>query len=332
VTRLDVYDVLVAGRAVDGRGDPLTGVRVECDRPGTRTRIASGGQFVVAGVAGLVFPHLATAADSVTVRLEAPGRETFELAVPLVAGSVPPVLLGDVAIPGPAVGVAGQVRREDLSQDPIPGALIRFVTDASVPGLFPLALRIGVPGARAATTTVRATTVASAGAPVTCPAGARAGDEVLAATGIAAGTILRAGPREQYLQVRAVVGDLLLLTRPLAASLAPGATLEPVTITPTGPTRTVVRPPAAGDCLVALDADLTADTVRVTDGVTGETTDHATGARADAAGFYQIGGVRGVDAVAVKATAAGLAGAQPPTVWRPDESRPVNPLDLSVRP
>jgi hypothetical protein len=326
-----VYQALVVGRAVDVQGRAVGDLTLTCDRPNTRVRTAGGGQFVVAGDGALVFPNLANAADTVRVVLSAPPRAPFPVDVPVPQGASLPVDAGTVTLPGVPVSLAGRVRRRDLNAAPIADALVAFVPDAAVPGLHPLVLRTPVVVERPATSAVRAVTLTPVAAATTCPAGARAGEHVLtvaSTVGIGTGTVLRFTPgvREHYSPVAEVVAGQVVLAAPLSASVPPGGEARAFTVTPTGPARQLARPAVAGDGLLALDADLVADVVRLVDEV------YAVGALTDTAGFYRLAGLRGVPAVAVKATATGLAGTQAPTVWRVDERADPNLLDLTVVP
>jgi hypothetical protein len=337
MTETFVHQALVVGRAVDVHGRVVGGLTVACDRANTAVRVASGGEFVVAGDAARVFPNLANAPDSVRVVLSAPARADHPLDVTIGQGASLPVDVGNVALPAVPVSLAGRVRRRDLSLAPVADALVGYVPDTAVPGLFPLALRTPLASPHPATSEVRAATVAPTAAPTTCPAGARAGERLLvpaATAGIGATTVLRFTPgiREHYAVVAEVVAGYVVLQAPLTASVPPGGEVGAVSATPNGPTRTLARDAMAGDGLLTLDGDVVGDAVRIVDANTSAIEVYASGARTDAAGFYRLAGIRGVPAVAVKATVTGLAGTQDPTVWRVDERADPNLLELTVQP
>ncbi|MGH3372305.1 MAG: hypothetical protein ACRDPR_20150, partial [Nocardioidaceae bacterium] len=329
------YAALVVGRAVDIHGDPLPVVDARCTRGGTRTRLASGGQWVVSGETARVLPNLATAPDVLRVILTVRNRPALTVDVPVPQGAVLPVQHGHVYVPARPVAIAGQVRRLDLAHAPIADALVRSVVDAAVPGLIPLALRTGLWAARPAlTTTLRTATVTPTVAATALPGGARAGDTVFVlanTTGVVAGAIVRFTPglREHYGVVRELIDGVTVLSAPLSASVPPGGEARVVTVAPTGPTRSLSRPGEAGDGLLALDADLPGDVVRLVDATALEV--HAVGARTDATGYYRLSGVRGVPLVALRASAVGLASTQPATVCRVDEHT-LNDVDLGIQP
>jgi hypothetical protein len=333
--RTTTYSALVVGRVVDVHGTPLPDVRVVCDRVGTHVRRVAGGLFVVSGVASRVLPDLATAADSLTLRLAGHRRPLLSIVVPLPQGTALPVLRGDVYLPAGAASVSGQVRRLDLTRAPIADATVRAVADAAVPGLHPLALRTAVRGDHSAgTTTLRAATVTSLAAATSVPEGARPGQTVLdlvSNAGVAAGVVLRlnSGAGEHYGLVREVMDGLVILTAPLSAGVPTGGPAEAVSITATGPNRTLARDALVGDGLLTLDADLTAEVVEIVDGTTREV--HAVGARSGPDGFFRLSGIRALPVVAFKATASGLSGSQPASVRSLDEGT-TNHVDLDVQP
>jgi hypothetical protein len=329
------HQALVVGRPVDLRGSTVPGVAVHCGRAHTQARVASGGQYVISGDADRVFPALATTADTVQVRLTAPGRPALVVDVAIPANAVLPVDTGDVVMPPIPVSVAGQVRRAALDQPPVAGARVAFVADPAVPALHPVALRTPLQSPHPATVTVHQVTVSAPVVSTTCPTGTRAGDHVVllaAVAGVGAGSVLQftPGTREHFGVVREVIGQSVALTAPLTASVPPGGQVHVVTTATAGPDRTLTADRERGDGLLLLDADPASGVQYVVLGGTGQV--YALGALTDAQGFYRLGAVRGVAVVAVKASATGLASTQNPTAWLVDEHLDPNPLDLTILP
>ena len=327
---------LVILRATGEDGQALADVRAQCDRAGTTVRVVEGGYVVVIGMPARVFPGLATGPDALTIVLTAPGREVLRLPVTIPQGAALPIQLGDVVAPGRAVTLAGQVRRLNAAAPPIPEALVSCLSDAAVPGLHPLALRQPLRTAAPAGTAVTPSTVTEAGTTRTVTAPAPAGTDTLALSsraGLGPGVTIRVGTpdRAQLVEVAEVVppiagAGLVRLARPLLATAPDGSPARRATVAAAGAPVGLLRDAHPGDGVLSLVADLAPDFATVG----GET--YPCGAVADASGYYRLPGVRGFASIAVKATAAGLAGSQPVTVHVPDCRRPTNTLDLSVKP
>lgn len=327
---------LVILRAVGEDGQPLDGVRAECERDGTATRGYEGGYVVVVGRPDRVFPGLANGPDALTIHLSAPRREVLSLPVSVPPNAVLPLRLGDIALAGLPVTLAGQVRRLNAAAPAVPGALVSCLADAAVPGLHPLALRTPLRAAVTAGTAVTPASITEAGATLSVTVPAPAGTSVLtlnSRAGLSNGVTIRIGTpdRAQLAEIAEVVpptagaGDVRLV-RPLLVTAPDTSPVRRATVSAAGAPVNLARDARAGDGVLSLVADLAPDFATVA----GET--YPCGAVCDGGGYYRLPGVRGFTAVAVKATATGLAGTQPATVVTPDYRQSTATVDLGVKP
>jgi hypothetical protein len=327
---------LVVLRVVGADGVPLGAVVAGCQRDGTAVRVHAGGYVVVVGRPTAVFPGLASGPDALTVDLTAQGREALHLAVAIPQNAALPVRPADVLLPGRAVSLVGQVRRIGAGVVPLAGSKVRCLADPAVASLHPLSLRVGLRTNQPATTPVIPAGVTEAGVVHTATQDAEAGSITVALSarsGLAAGVTVRLGTpdRAQLAEVIELVPPVagagrVRLARPLIGTLPNGSPVRRATVAAAGAASALARDARAGDGLLALAADLAADFVTV-DGDT-----YPVGAVTDGDGYYRLPGVRGVHAVAVKATKTGLAGTQPVTIVHPDYRQTTNVVDLGVKP
>ena len=327
---------LVVLRAVGEDGQALGSVSAGCDRDGTRVRVYEGGYVVLVGMPAHVFPGLANGPDAVTIHLTAPGREVLHVPVAIPQNAVLPVRPGDMPIPGRPVTFAGQVRRLNAAAPPIPGALVSCLADVGVPGLHPLALRVPLRADQAAAVPVTPATVTEAGPVLTVTAPAAAGADTVALTartGLGSGIAIRLGDlhRAQLAEVAELIppgagAGVVKLAQPLLGSVPEGSPVRRATVAAAGAPVNLLRDARAGDGVLCLVADLAPDFA-----ILGGDT-YPCGAVTGADGYYRLSGVRGLAAVAVRATATGLAGTQPVTIVAPNYRQPTNTVDLGVKP
>jgi hypothetical protein len=330
--RRSVAKAMVVARPVDVHGQSLAGARIDCTHPLARTTPPGREYVSVFGDVDVVLPAWSSGPSSLDVTLSAPGRQPLTRTVAIPQYADLPIRLGDVYLSAQPVAVAGQVRVADLERAPIADA---FVTCAVVPGLIPLTLRQPlVVDHPVAGTQLQAATVSVLAPATTTPTGAASGAHVVRVantTAMTPGKFLRftPGPRAQYVVIKELIGDVVVLTAPLAAAVRPGAAVQVVGLTATGPNRQLTRPALAGDGIVTLDGNLGGDVVRITGPTTLEL--RAIGGRSDPDGFFVLPGFRGLAEIAINATASGLASSQSPIVLHIDETR-TNQVVIDVTP
>jgi hypothetical protein len=306
-----LYEACVTGGLIDeASGTPLgtslnVAPSVSVDVPGIVVNLSSGGLFALVCYTDLVFPKLATIAYTLTLTIVVPNYRTRIHTVFIPAGTVLPF-----ALPSPVAMRASTVRLQgrvvaDVSRAPIAGATVD-VTTANI-----AALRTPAYFDHAAGVAIAAITVTPSGAPTklaNAVIGASNLVTVASTAGIAGGQVIQIGPDiNADLAVVSTIDSTsgnLGLVNAINSSFPVGASVQPVTVTPTGPSSTLARDVNAGDGLLLLTGPLVNPLVEITDGAATEY--HLTAAQTAADGYYHLNGIGGVVTIDLTAQAGGF--------------------------
>ena len=263
------------------------------------------GFLVLTGVPDRAMPHLATAAQTLVVRIERPGRGRYDVELVVPLGSALPWRGPDLALDSTRVAVAGRVREEDFPHPAVPNATLDV---QGVGSQRLVALRTPLAFAHDPGITVRRRNLTQTGT-ATAAAATAGGMRVVVTptTGIGSGTVLAIGLPEREEHVAATglePGNVVVLKVPLVRTVVDGAPVRRFTAGGVSGATTLTRAARPGDGVVVTAAASTADVLEVNDGARTEL--RSTGLRSDAAGGWRLDGVRGISRISLTVSAAGL--------------------------
>lgn len=312
--------------------DEWTGLAPEQIRATSRTpwirAHVTDGYLVLTGVPERALPHLATAAETIVVRLERPGRGRYDVELVVPVNSALPWRGPALALDSTVVAVAGRVRRSSFPHAAVGGAILD-VQGVGTQSL--VALRTPLAFAHDAGVTVRRRNL-NPGAATTAGQTAAGQTRVVVAStaGIVNGTVLAIGPEEREEHVTASglePGGVVVLRVPLVRSVADGAAVRLFTTGGTSGPTTLTRAARPGDGVVVTAAASTADILEVSDGVRTEL--RSTGLKSDPTGAWRLDGVRGIPRISLTVSAAGLTTVGPEVQSLSGTSDP-NVLDVEM--
>jgi hypothetical protein len=323
-------EALLVTRVVDAAsGQPRPVLSATTDIPHAHARVATGSFLVLSGRSELVLPKLATQPYQLDSELAFPDRAPLALAFTVPAGTTLPFRPAQVPVELAPVSLQGTITQAAFPGGPIPHAAITIAASAPAPALLALRTPIAVEHPLAATVTA-CTAAATAPATTLAHAAAQGAEQVTPASlaGIAAGDALILGSDVDLEHALVAALDpigTVTLTAPLRRSRPAGTPVQAGAITPAGATGALVRAGTAGDGVLELSGAVAADLVQI-DGTVREV--RATGAITDAAGHWQLDGVRAIGQLAVTVGAAGFLTAGP-VVYDVDYHQP-NLIDLRL--
>lgn len=330
--------LVVSGRVrvFPGGEAPGTALELTVSRRGLTVRDLGDGLLAVAADADRNLPHLATDPYPFDLHVAARGFRPVSRTIAVPAGSTLPLPHLDLELEPLPVRLQGRVVGVTaLDEPPLPGATVR-ATDASLP-----ALRTPAVFDHGAGTEVRACDPQPNGAPKAVEEGVEGGTDTVVLSDrqqLGAGDVVLLGPPR--LQEYAVVANLppepadlnqpgeVVFTAPLVRSLRAGDPARRVDPTPQPANTSLSRDLRAGEGLLHLDADLPATVVRIAVPPAPQVEYHALGALTDAAGYYRLDGLGGVEQIRWTATAVGFDDLT--LAWRADYRPPINTLDFRL--
>jgi hypothetical protein len=326
-----VYSACIIGSLIDETaGTPL----IEAPEitvtapPGIGVNLAPGGLFALVCYADIILPKLATTAYNVTFTLAAADFRSQTVTATIPAGAALPFTLPPIPLRPLTVRLQGRVVK-DADRTAIAGAAVN-VTSANV-----IALRSPAYFDHASGIAIDAVTLAPSGAATSLASSAEGGAITLtlaSTAGLAAGQILQIGPdlNADFAAIAAMGPGAaqVSLANAINSTIPAGATVQPVSATPSGGSSALTRDANSGDGLLLVSGSLSSPVIRITDGA--QTEYHLTGALTDANGYYFFNGIGGVQTLDLTSGAAGFSNLTRTVAvsW----NNPANLVDFRLKP
>jgi hypothetical protein len=332
-----VRNAIVVFQVVDaGRDAPVAALTVESLSPHTAAMVTSGGWVVLSGRPELAVPTLATAAQTLTVRIGLPGRAPITATVTIPMGSVLPYMTPALTVEPHPVAMAGTVTTFAYPHAAIPDAIISLVSTMPAPAL--LVLRTPLAAHHPAGTPVEVRSLTGAAPTTNLTADVRSGDRHVALASLAGcvvGGALSIGTdtvvEHGIIASADPAASMVLLQLPLARSAKQGAPARAHTLGAATSATALVRRALAADGVLVVDPGIAGAVVYVADAAPSQHEVRLAAALSDAGGRWRIDGVRALPRVQITAQAAGFS-AYGPVIHDVDYAIHPNLVDLALSP
>ena len=339
-----IYRALVVGTVMDEiTGEPLRApFRLRVNRADVDVNILRDGIFGIGGEAERVFPQLDSTSYTVDLKITATGYRETSRTVFIPARAAFPLTV-PVQLRRTPVRLQGRLVKDVTGHPPVTNGTVTTVGGPTV-GEHTIALRTPLRFDHQGATVVRQCQFATSGAAKQLAADASAGAHTITLdnrAGLAVNNILRIGPQ---INVEYVVIESLdplpvdpnqpgrvTLKGALNQSFTVNTLVQKVTQTVGGPVRHLTRAADAGDGLILLDGVPSTDAVRIENAASAQVEHHALGALTDAEGFYRLGGIGRLRALALLTEAAAFP-PQTPVSWTINYEQPVNVVNFRLKP